>query len=117
MSRPSDALRALLAACAFAAAGPVFALANEPPDADLRMDVLPADRDSLEVLRADAAFDGDARSQLARRLLDRFEAAGDKADLREAVRWIARDEDQQVFLRRECQRPVLRWYWVCGSGE
>ncbi|MBC5782109.1 hypothetical protein H8N03_04075 [Ramlibacter sp. USB13] len=124
MSRPSDAARALLAAGALASSGAVFALAGERFDAGVHVDVAVHDGEPLEALRVAAALDADARNLLSRRLLDRFESGGDKADLREALHWIARDWDQQAFLRSgpvnrkvvsDCERPVLRWYWVCGA--
>lgn len=126
MCRPSERLRALLAACALCACGSVPAVPGPAPSADLPQSAWAGSQPSLDELRDAAAFDRQARSALAQRLLDRFEAGGDKADLREALRWIARDWDRQDLLREgavnrvvmaHCARVVLRSYWVCDGGE
>ena len=126
MCRPSERWRALLAACALCACGSVPAVPGPAPSTDLQQSAWAGVQPSLDELRDAAAFDRQARSELAQRLLDRFEAGGDKADLREALRWIARDWDQQALLRvgpvnrvvvEHCARQVLRWYWVCDGGE
>lgn len=126
MSRPSEALRAVLAAGALCASGCVLASAQATSAPQLPYAGWKRDQPSLDALRDEAAFDASARAVLARRLLDRFEAEGDKADLHEALRWIARDWDRQALLRvgpvnravlGHCERAVLRWYWICDGGE
>jgi hypothetical protein len=125
MSRLSETFRCLLAACTLGATASAFAL-TAPAAGTMQIKVKPTDAAAVEALRDDAVFDPEVRSALAHRLLDRFEAGGDKADLREALRWMARDWDQQAFLRHgpvdrkvvsDCARPVLQWYWVCNGGD
>lgn len=70
--------------------------------------------------------DADASAALAASLLDRFDREGRRDDLHEAVHWIARDWHEPPFLQydmarrvvdRHCQDAVLRWHWLCISGE
>ena len=105
---------------------PAPALTVDRPDASVRIASASEPASVLDDLRSDAVLDLEARSALARRLLDRFETVGDKAALREALRWIARDWDQQALLRGapvnrvvvgDCARPVLQWYWLCDGGD
>jgi len=126
MCRPSEAVRLLFAACALAAGMPASALTLDRPGASVSIGSASESPSVLEDLRRDAVLDFEARSALARRLLDRFESVGDKAALREALRWIARDWDQQALLRGapvnrvvvgDCARPVLQWYWLCDGGD
>jgi len=126
MCRRSDALRALLGAGALCASASVLAVAAATSSQPLSSAAWKGAQPSLAELREEAAFDGAVRGQLAQRLLDRFEAGGDKADLHEALHWIARDWDQQALLRSgpvnrtlvgHCARAVLQWYWLCDGGE
>lgn len=87
----------------------------------------PLSSDAFEELRWHAALGNpDASGELATRLLDRFDAGSDKDDLYEAVQWIARDWDQPGYVRagivdrmvgQHCDRPVLKWHWLCGGGD
>lgn len=103
-----------LAAAEAAAPGPAWSWKASPSD-------------PFEQLRADATL-GDARasSELARRLLDRFEAGGSRSDLREAVGWIARDWDAQSLVWhgtagrvvvQHCERRALHLHWLCYEDD
>jgi len=126
MCRLSEAARLLLAACAFAASVPAPALTAARPADPVRSVLRTGPLGTLDDLRNDAALDHQARSALARRLLDRFEAVGDRAALHEALRWIARDWDEQALLRGgpvnrivvgDCARPGLQRHWACDGGD
>jgi hypothetical protein len=63
---------------------------------------------------------------LSRQLLARYERVGESDDLYEAFQWISRDWSEssfqrddivQVALVRHCGHKVLRWHWLCVSGE
>jgi hypothetical protein len=126
MCRRSSLAPLLLGLAALYSTGAAVAFANPEPAANASTLKHPAP-DRLQDLRESASLgDVQASSELAHRLLDRFEVAGDKADLHEALQWIARDWDRQAFLRRgavdrvvvgHCERAVLRWYWLCDGGE
>jgi hypothetical protein len=83
--------------------------------------------EALDELRAQAVLGSSlASGELASRLLDRFDAAGSKDDLYEAVQWIARDWDRRGYVQtaiidrmvmQHCEHPVLKWHWLCGGGD
>jgi hypothetical protein len=123
MSRPSEAARVLVCALALGAQACALAAGYGLRWAKVHGEPVQV---SLEDLRDDAAFgDLQARGTLANRLLDRFEARGEAADLDEAMQWIARDWDQQALqpatanrmLAGYCTRRVLRGMWVCGGAD
>ena len=79
----------------------------------------------LDRLRNEAAS-GDAFSThaLASILLDRYDQTGSADDLYEAVVWIERrwdglDNADLVgrVVERYCGQRVVRWHWLCVSGE
>lgn len=123
-------LLALAGACAAAlfAATPRPASAN-PLDTELpeRVRALAASNATIEELRAGAVQGShDASTALASRLLDRYESAGDPADLHEAMQWIARDWDEARFVRSDvanlvtsghCVRKALKTHWLCRPAD
>jgi hypothetical protein len=136
LSRPPRLLLALTSFCSGAALASVIVIlgaaqagvSRAPHLASVATSLAPLlSRDELDLLRADAVLgNSDASAELAVRLLDRFDADGDKDALYEAVQWIARDWDQPAYVRStvidrmvasHCDRPVLQWHWLCGGGD
>ncbi|MCM2253880.1 MAG: hypothetical protein NDJ19_16075, partial [Ramlibacter sp.] len=59
-------------------------------------------------------------------LLDQYDRAGDVNDLFEAVQWMDRQWPAGSFqqsglatrvFERYCDHKVLRWHWLCDTGE
>ena len=79
----------------------------------------------LDRLRGEAAA-GDLLSlrELSNALLDRYDAAGDPQDLFEAMVWVDRQwelsggtDAAPRIVARYCDQRVMRWHWLCISGE
>ena len=79
----------------------------------------------LEELRQSSLLgDADASTELATRLLDRYDFDGDDDDLFEAVVWIDRNlyaAQSVAFAKRfsshYCGHHVLQWHALCLPGE
>ena len=79
----------------------------------------------LEELRQSSLLgDADASTELATRLLNRYDIDGDNDDLFEAVVWIDRNlyAAQNVALAKRisshyCGHHVLQWHALCVPGE
>lgn len=108
-----------------AAVAPTAGGGDEP--ARLSLPAPPEGEPTLEELRGSALLGSlDASAALASRLLDRYERSGDRADLHEALQWIARDWDQAPYLRTDianrvvsghCDRAALKSHWLCRYGD
>lgn len=81
----------------------------------------------LDALRVDAAA-GDlfAGRLLVAQLLERYEREGDTDHLFEAVQWMDRAWESGEYqlaglatrvFERHCGQKVMRWHWLCTSGE
>lgn len=81
----------------------------------------------LDFLRVNATI-GDLESGrvLVVQLLDQYDRAGDVNDLFEAVQWMDRQWPAGSFqqsglamrvFERYCDHKVLRWHWLCDTGE
>ena len=79
----------------------------------------------LDLLRGEAAA-GDLLSlrELSNALFDRYDAAGDPQDLFEAMVWVDRQwelsgstDSAPRIVMHYCDQRVLRWHWLCISGE
>ena len=85
------------------------------------------DAESIESLRrAAGAGDADAALAVATRLVDRFERGGATDDLYEATIWIDRYHGNESLAssgliarvqQQDCAQKVLRFHWICASGE
>lgn len=128
---PEHALLLALAGAAAAAllAGTPLPAASHPLEGDLpeRVRVLVTSEVTIEELRVRAVQGNhDASTALATRLLDRYESDGVRADLDEALGWIARDWDEAPFRRSDvahlvtsghCVRAALKTHWLCRRGD
>jgi hypothetical protein len=70
--------------------------------------------------------DWDASRSLTRLLFDRYDRTKDSEDLFEAMLWLDMDWDsptpehtqlQSRVFDRYCSHRVLRWHWLCRTGE
>jgi hypothetical protein len=81
----------------------------------------------LDGLRNDATIgDLEAGGLLVSQLLQHYERFGNTDDLYEAVQWIDRAWRDGYYQRsglatrifeRHCSHKVLRWHWLCDTGE
>lgn len=126
---PGPAAVLALAVAAFAtSAPPVSPGATAPVQAGRTAPARPALPPSeLDFLRVNATI-GDLESGqvLVVQLLDQYDRAGDVNDLFEAVQWIDRHWPAGSFqqsglatrvFERYCGHKVLRWHWLCDTGE
>src|SRR4030095_8831048 len=79
----------------------------------------------LDVLRNQAGSGNDlANRELSITLLDRYDLTADPDDLYEALIWV----DRQLMMsgsselvarvqKQYCSHPVVRWHWICNTGE
>jgi hypothetical protein len=119
-----------LATASFAAATAIVVvrpstlpLGTSPPPASASA-LLPSTLDSL---REEAALgNADASRYLVTQLVARYDRSREDGALVEAVLWFDRDWSTPAYLSsgvsallvdRECDHPVLRWHWLCSSGE
>jgi hypothetical protein len=79
----------------------------------------------LDLLRREAAG-GDLLSlrELSNALFDRYDSAGDPQDLFEGMVWVDRQwelsgsaDTAPRIVARYCDQRVVRWHWLCISGE
>lgn len=128
---PEHVLLLALAGAAAAAllAGTPLPAASHPLEVELpeRVRLLAASNATIEELRLRAAQGShDASTVLAMRLLDRYESSGARADLDEALAWIARDWEEAPYRRSDvanlvtsghCVRAALKTHWLCRPHD